>query len=349
MKSMVREKVMREPSCETLGQSEIVSAQGGGKMFLMANNVITRDIIGAQTNIKKEEDEISYEGITLTHESERKIYALPSSVLQVFFFLVICAIDKGCPYGGFKITLRDFMQVRKTKDRKTASRQLVDGINTLADTRVFPDVPRYLENLKKKRKLTAADLALKNIAPFNILELPIVKKLRSKKILIRFSRTFLEYLRSTVPMPIPGVLLTCNAYEYPLAFFLAYLIYSHKKMNLTTDEMSDSAQIRENVLSVRAILHVMNVPLYEDIDKEANKNLYKDYRRRVIDFVERYLNLFSEYFTWRYCHARGKSLEDGYKVLPQNYDTLFVHFSFLSYSTFQGKALIHVKQKGVEK
>lgn len=336
MKTMVREKVMEEPARDALGQSEIVSANDDGKFFLVTNNPITGGFFKAREHVKEAifvrreaEARVSCGLLTLSAETESQIAALSTSVAQVLVFALYRARQKGYPDEGIAETAKSFMEARGgLKDRKEARKQLWEGIKALEKITVSFDVEKYMKSVKG-RKLSPSEEAMKNLKSFPLLCGTLSEHQRSKYIPICFSPQFNYYLKQTLPMPYPSALLTANPYRYPLIFSLAYLIFSHKNMTsrFRKGEENANAQIRENVLSVKSLLDAVNLPHY----KNATGTSLTNYRRDIIIPIERSLNFFSDTFTWTYCRARGATLDKDFHILPQNYDSLFVLFSFLNY------------------
>ena len=319
-----------------IGQVAVAPAQDDGKLILVSNNPIVGGFFRAMEHAKEAtfvrregETRVSHGLLVLSADTESQFAALTTSVAQVFVFALYSARAKGYPDDGITESARSFMEARGgLKDRKEARKQLWEGVKALEKIKVSFDIDTYLKSIKG-RKPTPSEMALKNFKSYPLLVGEYVDKQRSKDIPICFSKKFNDYLKQTLPMPYPSALLTANPYRYPHIFSLAYLIFSHKNMTsrFRKSEENANAHIRENVLSVKSLLDAVNLPHYKNATGTSRVN----YRRDVISPIERSLNFFSDYFTWTYCRARGASLDKDFRIFPQNYDSLFVRFSFLNY------------------
>ena len=220
-----------------------------------------------------------------------KLKGLKTSTIQLLDTLVIELTERGAGTPTVNLSLSDYMERRKLKDRKSAREQFLSDILVLSSLAITWAEER-VENRKKK---------LVPYAGVSVCDTWEMIDERHTVVSFTFGPTFYNVLRGYAVMPYPAQLQTINAKRNPNSFAFLRKIAEYKNQNALnpTDNYGD-------IISVKTLLSVApDIPTYEKV-METNRNLMG----RIVEPFQRDMNALEETLDWEYCHSKGAPLTE---------------------------------------
>lgn len=218
--------------------------------------------------------------VTLTLSDYRGLENLRVSTWQLLDIIIERLTKSGTKSPTVNLTLEDYMNKRRLKNRKEAKAQVKADLEILR---------RASLSWEEKRGKKVVVFAFVNLADSGIIK-------RKGDIIFTFGTTFYSSLLSYPVMPYPSQLSALNSKRNPNSYFLLRRISEHKNMNI--------GKKNEDVIAVKTLLAVASfIPSYEEVmatDRALN--------RRIIEPFERDMDALDETLTWEYCHSLGQPL-----------------------------------------
>lgn len=223
-----------------------------------------------------------------------------------------------------ELSVSDYMRICDIKDRKEASKQLTQAIQTLFDVNL-----EWIENrlhVPKGKKKAVYE-------PYHwqarILEAVgrnfYLKPVQNGKVVVQFTYNITEYLSQAYPMQFPQNLFVINSHKHRNSYYLGRKLAEHHNMN--------SGKGNENRVSVMSLINACpSLPSYEDVmerDGAIKKRIIDPFERDLMALKNEY-NVLSE---WHYCNNNGTSLTDE-QIERYDYNTWakwLVEFELIDY------------------
>lgn len=216
---------------------------------------------------------------TLTIKDFAGTKGLGVADLQLFDAITVRATETG--RREVRITLEEFMEMRKLTNRKEAKKQAIDAIDLFVGMKM------------KGREQRGNEVIAYGVVP--ITGKGFVS--RSGIITYAFNVDFYKIFSKCPVMPYPRELLAVNGNKNPNAYFFGRKIAEHKNMN--------RGRPTEDVIAVQTLLEATQLlPSIGEVMK-GNRNV----RARIIEPFERDMNALS-WISWEYLHRGGKPLTD---------------------------------------
>lgn len=218
---------------------------------------------GIQLNALTHAGTMESEGVLITIEEQ----AIKDITPQTFKVLIILltkvtaqlprqdqitpeAIVKG---RTIKISIDEYMEICKIKDKKEARNQLNDAINALYAFSLEWEEPKYRRPEGKVKKV-------KETIPYRlrIIEKTAGNAVKNNVAEVTFSYDMAEYLSASYMMPYPSALLRVNTRYNPYSIPLGWKLCSHSNMNF--------GKQNANRISVSTLLQAAKgIPRYESV------------------------------------------------------------------------------------
>ena len=245
--------------------------------------------------------------ITLKNYQDNKFNVLTSRVLDI----LIMKLTKQIPYDKcipieklfncrtVELSVKEFMEASGLKDRKEATKQLNEAVNS-----IFNIYLEYEDDRNKSKRVRERILWKTHILESIGTEsghLPV----ENGRVIVKFTLPLAEYLSQKYIMPYPEKLLTINVRQNPLSYYLGRVLAEHRNMNRT--------KRNRNKISVRTLIKACpDLPTYEEI-----KSVSRQVSKRIIKPFERDLNALRDKYDvlsdWRYCNSIDEQKSDGEK------------------------------------
>lgn len=205
-----------------------------------------------------------------------------------------------------RLTLDEYMQLRKLKKRQTAKEQAI------ADMDILRSAGITLEELRGKEKVSYRFV---NLAQSGSVE-------KNGNITIKWTEEVHTNLLNAPVMYYPRQLQEVNPRLNPNAYYMGRKAAEFKNMNALHHNAGD-------IISVKTLLEsAPAIPSYEEVAETD-----RAFTRRIIDVFERDLTALGDTFTWEYCHRNGKPLTEE-ELNDFNYNTFIscnVKLNWLDY------------------
>ena len=232
-------------------------------------------------------DEITHEATFKKGEYILKIpnytslSGLKTSTQQLLDIINIELTESGAKSPTVCISLTDYMTRRGLKDRKEARNQVKNDLEVLQQASI---------RAERRSKGNTVSYEFINIADSG--------KIDNGSITFTFGTSFYNMLLSYPVMPYPTPLLKINGRTNPNSNPFGRKIAEHKNMNI--------GKPNENIISVKTLLDISNLPTYEEVMQKGNRNV----TQKIIAPFERDLDKLSDIFTWHYCHSNNEPLTE---------------------------------------
>lgn len=232
-------------------------------------------------------DEITHEATFKKGECILKIpnytslSGLKTSTQQLLDIINIELTESGAKTPTVTLSLTEYMEKRGLRDRKEARNQVKNDLEVLQRASI---------RAEQRKKGDTVFYEFINIADSG--------KIDNGIITFTFGTSFYNMLKSYPIMHYPAPLLKINGRTNPNSNPFGRKIAEHKNMNI--------GKANENIISVKTLLDVSNLPTYEEVMQKGNRKVTE----RIITPFERDLDNLSDIFTWHYCHSKNEPLTD---------------------------------------
>lgn len=201
----------------------------------------------------------TYGGLTVYIPKFRdlKLMGWRASTHQLLDFICAKAHQTGYQNIGFAFPLEEYMNLR--------------GIKTVDDARKIVD-----EDLKTifYSAITFEDKRGKEYSLLNVHVLDIKGEIENSIVILKFSQTYFDYLKTLPPMPFSSTLWGLNHKLHPHSYFLGRYLHELKNMN--------SGKANEDLISVQKLFEVCpDLPSKDEVMK-GNRNLKARIMRPLI-------------------------------------------------------------------
>lgn len=208
---------------------------------------------------------------------------LRTSAHQLLDILMVKFTESGAENPKIVIPLKEYMEIRKLKDRKTAKIQVSEALLILKGISIT--------KMEQKTKKEIDHFNFVNIADSGSLE-------KNGDIVFTLAPSFFRISQCYSIMPYPNFLSTVNNKRNPHSYSLGWKITQHKYMN--------KGKPTEDIISVKTLLKCCpELPTYEEV-----KNGDRHYIKRIIMPFERDMDALSPNVKWGYCKKNGLPLTD---------------------------------------
>lgn len=219
-------------------------------------------------------------GLTITFKDYSALSGLRTSAYQLLDAVTVKFTETSMAQKHVEITLDEYMEMRKLKDKKEARKQAEADAKTLICMNITFYEARH-----------GADRAFYSM---NLFEGGGINK--NNVIVFDFSEKFKETLSGYPYMHVPPLLWQLNNKRNPNSYYLLRKISELKHMN--------AGKTNEDLIAVQTLLacspHFVS---YEEV-MAGNKNVTS----RIIEPFERDMDALEDALTWEYCHSRGEPL-----------------------------------------
>lgn len=278
--------------------------------------------------------------ITMENYQNSKLNILTLRVLDI----LIMKLTKEIPYKciseekflhcrNVELSVKEFMDISGLKDRKEATKQLNEAVNSIFNIYLeCEDGKIDVPNGKPKRFKWQIRI-LESICT-EIGHLPV----KNGKVSVIFTMTIAQYLSQKYIMPYPNKLLTINARQNPLSYYLGRVLAEHHNMNRSKEN--------SNRISVRTLMKACpDLPTYEEIFSDS-----RQVSKRIIKPLERDLNALRDKYAvlsdWRYCNSIDdqKENDEKQKLNYHEWEKQIVEFHLADYpksKSLKKKLILH--------
>lgn len=225
---------------------------------------------------------ISQGDLIITIPNFTELADLKTSTYQLLDALIVKFTETGAKSPIVALSLEEYMEKRKIKNKKEARKQVEADLEILFKIKI---------SYKEKRK--------KGKAPdFHDIRIIDSKGIKNGIIIVSFGTVFYNILLGCSVMSYPEQLFTFNSKRNPNSYFLLRKIAEHKNMNV--------GKKNEDIIAVKTLLSITpNIPSYDEVMK-ADRHI----DQRIIKPFERDMDAFSDTLKWTYCHSNNTPLTD---------------------------------------
>lgn len=205
-------------------------------------------------------------------------------------------------YSKVRITLDQYMDLTKTKDKKTARKTVKEACDRLYEISFIATVKKGKDAKTYKGRLFQSQMV----------------SYRGGVYEMEYSNDFLEYCSTTTPAAFHHAMYQIQGKYNPFSWGLGQKLRQHFEIN--------RGKKNANRLSVKKLKEaVPDIPTYEDVmagDKHVNKRIIEPFERDMDKLQE--LGIVK---SWEYCNLRGRKLTkdqldgQGYKEWEKLYIT----------------------------
>lgn len=282
--------------------SKILQAKGTNAVAHSSHKRFTIDMLGDVAFMKK--DGVL---ITIKNYQESKLNVLTNRVLDILIMKLTkqitydkcISVEKLLHSRMVELSVREFMCICSLKDRKEATKQLNEAVNSIYNISLEYEDDRNKSKRVRERFLWKTRI-LESIGT-ETGHLPV----KNGRVIVKFTLNLAEYLSQKYIMPYPEKLLTINVRQNPLSYYLGRVIAEHHNMN--------RSKRNGNRISVRTLIKACpDLPTYEEIMSDS-----RQVSKRIIKPLERDLNALRDKYAvlsdWRYCNSIDEQKSDGEK------------------------------------
>lgn len=225
---------------------------------------------------------ISQKDYTVRISNFEELADLKTSTHQLLDALTVKLTETGAKSPIITLSLEEYMEKRKIKDKKEARKQVEADLDILFNAKI---------SFKEKRK--------KGKEPnFHDIRIIDSKGIKNGIITVSFGTAFYNILLGYPAMPFPTKLFEFNSKYNPHSYYLLRKISEHKYMN--------AKKKNENIIAVETLLSIVpDIPSYDEIMKTD-----RAVTRRIIEPFERDMDAFGDVLKWKYCHRNNTPLTD---------------------------------------
>ncbi len=287
--------------------SNILQGKGTNAVAHSSHKRITTDKLSDKVFMKK--DGVL---ITLKNYQESKLNVLTTRVLDILIMKLTnqitydkcISVEKLLHCRLVELSVREFMDKCGLKDRKEATKQLNEAINSIFNIYLeYEDDRNYVPSGKTepvRKKFSWKTHILESIGTESG-HLPV----NNGKVIVEFTLTIAVYLSQKYIMPFPNNLFTINIRQNPLSYYLGRVLAEHHNMN--------RSKVNSNRISVRTLMKACpDLPTYEEIFSDS-----RQVSKRIIKPLERDLNALRDKYAvlsdWRYCNSIDDQKENDKK------------------------------------
>lgn len=268
------------------------------------------------TDKRKTDYDIVTDEATLQHKDVTAIVAkykdgkpFTTTEAIIFDYVVVLHTGNGNKKNDNVVTFSvdDYMQARGLKDRKSARKQLDEGLKTLIRTSL-----NFSGGVDETDKRASKSKRPKNFSMVNLLQSAEIKNGQAT---VQFTDKMNVVITGGMPMPLHSMLFKINTHKHPHSYYLLRKILENKRINY--------GEARADRISVNALLKACpSLPTYDEVAK-SNRH----FTDRIIEPFFTDLGVLAEAIEYSFIHPNGTPYD------TSSYDNL-------TFDDFKGSMLV---------
>lgn len=252
------------------------------KLRATENTGLTIDKITGNATIKKGD-------FIFTISNYTQLKGLKTSTYQLLDALTTKLTESGAKSPTIVLSLKEYMERRKLKDRKGAINNIISDLEILKRASIAWDNEQDDKKGEKKARRQRQ---------YGFINLADSGFYKNGKITLTLAPTFFNMLLTYPIMPYPEELQRLSSRNNPNSYYLLRKIAEHKNMNI--------GKKNEDILSVKTLLSVSPyIPAFKEV-MSGNRNI----NDRIIIPFERDMDALHNVLKWEYCNTNNTPLTE---------------------------------------